>query len=439
MSADPPAERRLLRTWKEIAAHLRVDVRTAQRWQHSTDVPIVRRAIGGRGHPAAYVDDLDHWLARQHQPQPGSAPAEAGNDHAWPVARRVRLYAVVGAMVASIVVAAVTAWWWRPRPEVFRIEVTDRVVHAFDAAGTALWQAPLPGSGENHLPSGTIEGDRSLLTDLTGDGRTDVVVRVVATPAGGDIGHVVAFSHRGHLLWDRPLDRERTLHGTLVSGRLTPVILRAVSARGRTWVLAVSGHHVHPATQAVLLDAGTGAVTDQYWHPGLITSALVVDLDKDREPEILLGGVVNPRGGFGHAAIVALNVPFSRQPPRDGGLAAFTGGLERAYLVMPRSDVCAALGEHPFVRTLTLEGERIAAGASCGVASVLYWFNRDLTFSEAALSDRFAWVHDRLAGQGALTHRLTAAEADCLRQALRSETAIDVDAEGRPAAWAACR
>jgi hypothetical protein len=443
MSAEQPSDRRLLRSWKEIAAHLKVDVRTAQRWQRASSIPIARRAMGGRGHPVAYTDDLDRWQAEQHRSRvevPTPEPPDARSERVRPaiaLPRRWPAWAVVALAVIGTLGAS-ASWWW-PRPQVFRVEVMNRTVHAFDSAGTQLWQAALPGSGENHLSGGTVEGDRALLADITGDGRTDVVVRIVATPAGGDLGRVVAFTHRGHPLWDRPIDNERTLNGILVRGRMTPLIMRAVTARGRTWLLVVSGHHVQPASQAVLLDVATGAVVEEYWHPGLVTSGLVTDLDGDAEPEVVLGGVLNPRGGFGHAAVVVLDVPFSVRPRHQGGLSAFTGGAERSYAVMPRPDICAAAGDHPFVRTLTMEGNRIVAAATCGGVSVVYWFNQDLTLSQARLSDLYTWAHDRLTTQGSLDHRLSDDEARCLRQALRSDTAVDVEGDARPAAWLACR
>lgn len=55
-----PETVRELTSWKEIAAHLGVSVRTAQKWERERNLPI-RRMPGGRGRVASTVDALDRW------------------------------------------------------------------------------------------------------------------------------------------------------------------------------------------------------------------------------------------------------------------------------------------------------------------------------------------------------------------------------------------
>lgn len=55
----PPATR-LLNCWKEIAHHLGVNVRTAQKWERERGLP-VRRATGRRSRVTADADELDAW------------------------------------------------------------------------------------------------------------------------------------------------------------------------------------------------------------------------------------------------------------------------------------------------------------------------------------------------------------------------------------------
>ena len=57
---DRPASDRL-DSWKEIAAYLRKEVRTVQRWERSSDLPVRRLAHAKMGTVFAYKSDLDAW------------------------------------------------------------------------------------------------------------------------------------------------------------------------------------------------------------------------------------------------------------------------------------------------------------------------------------------------------------------------------------------
>jgi hypothetical protein len=60
MSAGP----RQLTSWKEIAHHLGVNIRTAQRWERERGLP-VRRVPGARSRVNADATSLDAWKERQ--------------------------------------------------------------------------------------------------------------------------------------------------------------------------------------------------------------------------------------------------------------------------------------------------------------------------------------------------------------------------------------
>jgi len=70
--------------WKAIARHLRVSVRTAQRWASTESMPIHRHMHGALGSPYAYGPELDAWWA--------SRPAD---QRASPYAGPVRSIAVL--------------------------------------------------------------------------------------------------------------------------------------------------------------------------------------------------------------------------------------------------------------------------------------------------------------------------------------------------------
>jgi TolB-like protein/Tfp pilus assembly protein PilF len=73
---EPPANEPRLESWGEIAAHLRRDVRTVQRWERYHGLPVRRLKVGKLATVYAYRSELDKWFL-EHQPK-----LEAEDPHA---------------------------------------------------------------------------------------------------------------------------------------------------------------------------------------------------------------------------------------------------------------------------------------------------------------------------------------------------------------------
>jgi Tol biopolymer transport system component len=112
MTAETPAKKERLESWKEIAAYLHRDVRTARRWEKDRGLP-VRRFPGTRPGVYALVAELDDWRNKGASARPG---VQVAATPARPKARRVR-WTIVAA--APLVAAALMATFWatpaRPR------------------------------------------------------------------------------------------------------------------------------------------------------------------------------------------------------------------------------------------------------------------------------------------------------------------------------------
>lgn len=109
---DPMAGEPRLESWKEIAAYLRRDVRTVQRWERSDGLPIRRHQRAHRPIPYAYKAELDAWwTGRAGAGGSAETAAEAGASHGL----RHRLVPVV---IATLAIAAAAAAFWavRTRP-----------------------------------------------------------------------------------------------------------------------------------------------------------------------------------------------------------------------------------------------------------------------------------------------------------------------------------
>lgn len=63
----PPVnrDRKMLGSWKEIAAHLGKGVRTVQRWEATLGLPVRRPNGAAHGVVCAWSDELDLWVAMQ--------------------------------------------------------------------------------------------------------------------------------------------------------------------------------------------------------------------------------------------------------------------------------------------------------------------------------------------------------------------------------------
>src|ERR1700724_2302567 len=79
LKPDPPADEPRLESWGEIAAYLRREIRTVQRWEKYQGLPIRRLTIGKLGSVYAYRSELDKWY-RERQPQAETETEVSGND-----------------------------------------------------------------------------------------------------------------------------------------------------------------------------------------------------------------------------------------------------------------------------------------------------------------------------------------------------------------------
>ena len=76
-SAPGPPER--LESWKDVAAYLKRDVSTVQRWERREGLPIRRHQHDKLGSVVAFRHELDEWRDARARAADGPAPgADAG-------------------------------------------------------------------------------------------------------------------------------------------------------------------------------------------------------------------------------------------------------------------------------------------------------------------------------------------------------------------------
>jgi TolB-like protein/Flp pilus assembly protein TadD len=114
----PPSERSLedrLDSWKEIAAYLKRDVTTVQRWEKREGMPVHRHVHDKGGSVYALTEELDDWIQSRRsrvdesekKPEPEMPPAAPISQGAMP-ARRSRLWFALAAVLCLCLASA--AW-----------------------------------------------------------------------------------------------------------------------------------------------------------------------------------------------------------------------------------------------------------------------------------------------------------------------------------------
>jgi hypothetical protein len=438
MSNIPPDNRRrLLRSWKAIAAHLQVDVRTVQRWQAKTDIPIYREGSGGRGHPTAYIEELDDWLTQRRPEERLRLPEPRSG---WP---RAAVFAVAGAAVillAAVVAGGIYLLQRNRALPPFRAEIEHQVLRVFDASGRLCWTRVMAGMGDVKQYDMTgYDHDSYLIDDINGDGRKEVLLNVPPPVEGDQTGRLLCFTEDGKDVWEFSYGRPRRWGERQFSGKYVGWLFRKVRGPDRDYILTVAPHALWLPTQVALLDPGTGKLIEEYWHPGSLRLCRTDDIDGDGVAEVLLGGINNPGLGLGHGALVVLKIPFSRAPEkRDTGLADFTGGHEAGYLLFPRPDICSAMGTIPFISDLAIEGDRIMARTLCGSAAIFHYVTFRLEPLETRFSDNYLVVHDGMQREHLLDHAFGPAEQGCLGRIGLFPTAVDGNGANLSRFWKGC-
>jgi TolB-like protein/Flp pilus assembly protein TadD len=133
---EPPANEPRLESWGEIAAHLRRDVRTVQRWERYHGLPVRRLQVGKLATVYAFRSELDKWFL-EHQPKPevedphsesiagedvsaelaASTPGEEPGDSTHPKSFDLRKIFVAGLILLGVAsVIYLILHYWPPSP-----------------------------------------------------------------------------------------------------------------------------------------------------------------------------------------------------------------------------------------------------------------------------------------------------------------------------------
>ena len=183
-----------LESWKEIAAYLKRDVRTVQRWEGSKGLPVHRLGEGKRVPIYAMRSELDEWWRRSAELLSTETPSRP----------RSRGWLWIATIAGAAALAGLLGWWLAARrpPREFRVvrltsSQSDAHRPAFSPGGSQVafvWRGEEPGPYRLFVQMTSGGPPRPLTTEPVG-----------ACVAWSPDGSRIAFARRGSIYLVSPL------------------------------------------------------------------------------------------------------------------------------------------------------------------------------------------------------------------------------------------
>ncbi|WP_321469974.1 hypothetical protein [uncultured Paludibaculum sp.] len=373
----------------------------------------VHRMPGAKGRVYAYVEELEAWRANSASSNAVVSPASASDGES--PRRQWRKWMVVVSCV--LLVALASAWALRPRVHPNRCVVDGHVAIVYDADGHEAWRYEFPSVPFEADPKSTGGSDVNRVTDIDGDGRSELLFPLHHAQNSAEDDELYLFSPDGRLRWKKRFARAVRRDGGLLDG---PFILRRfdlvpVPGQRQSRILVVSTHRVDSPSLVSLLDID-GRVLREYWHSGHILTTLVSDLDGNGKPEIYLGGVAN---GFECADLTVLDPDkfsgASAEERRREQILGVGPPVEMARVLFPRSSLNRAISTYNGTDFLMRVGESLMAGVNENMASEdkaenMYYFGPRMVLRRAVPADINRATFRRLHAQRLIPSELTDAE-----------------------------
>ena len=412
----------LLRSWKEIAAYLGVDVRTCYRWEDDRGMPVHRAEAGERKSPVfAYKNELDAWFGETFK-----------NSHPMDQARGSRLklrWALGGGafLIAAGVLLYVLVLRHGP-PADFHIEGSMLIV--VDKHDHELWRKDT--KAEDLRPESFYRGNFQVMhkeqsgilpslviKDINGDGDTEVVFALKREKDQTGEGDIFCWDRRGTKLWkfhpNRLLECGRKVFSP--DYRISGFYCRDIDGDGKLEIFVKAFQAPDWPCLLAVLDS-SGKMIGEFWNAGYLTDLSFWDINGDGREELIVCGVNNEyRGG---CLMVFDPRHISGASPQSGEF--FCKGLGPGsmlyYITTPYTEVSRAHGDRvDGLREVDVTGNAwIRSMAGNGL---IYEFDFGLRCIQASWGNSFAMSYDELRRSGAVTSELGRAYSDELRDGIR--------------------
>jgi len=406
---------RRLDSWKDIAAYLRRDERTAQRWESERGLPVHRLPGAKRGAVYAYTSEIDAWLAGQPAPLPERANDAQNALRGW--GRKLGWGLGFGGLSALAVLAGVLLWG-RPKPgPPVRVSFEGNTLVAWDARDRRAWEVEYPNPLYKVIPYFNADlTNLARVVDVDGDHRPEVlaVIYPVTSPDHKGVSKTIldCYSSDGRHLW-RYVPQFNLRFASQDFDGPGVILASWVSHENdgpRIW-LGVE-HNVWWPSYVARVDPRTGQGTPEFVNSGAITQ---INRLSTADGSYLLVGGYNNEYETSFLAILDIHKPQGTSPQRT--LSAFhcdncPNGTPIQYTLFPRSEHSTLLNRGiNFVSDIRVTGDRavvVSSESENGVANAIYEFSfaSEIQVLAASMSDGYWKLHRSLEQQGKINHRV---------------------------------
>jgi len=411
-----------LDSWKEIAAYLKRDIRTVQRWEVSEGLPIHRHLHRKQGAVYAYALELDSWW-HNHDAAVGSSETIVKNSAGFdegelqsPTAiirrhflqsriARTSISMRVVILILLIVLAGLTVWRLEKRSlaqSTSSLVLSGNRLVALGDDGTALWSYQYERGPKKIMLS------EVLPQSFCGRGGIDALVSV---ETGGAINDELdCFAEGGTLSWRFQLDESYLCQGT---GFGPPWRIHTWKTYrvGDEKRLAVALHHDNWWPGLIVTLDSKGRVLQRFLNAGWITDLRAIE--NAHGHFLVAAGMTNSHDA---AMLTILDVnsvggTSPEQPASKYDCSSSFTGYPLKYYVFPRTELNTVTGAERNFAELDDNGTSLFArtreNRSSGhfdAAEVLYGFSDTLELASATFGDRYWDIHAELQKAGVLNH-----------------------------------
>jgi hypothetical protein len=422
--ADPSKDN-LLRSWKEISAHLGVEVRTCHRWETRYGMPVHRaEGQGARSPVFAYKDELDRWFR---------GTFKNGHPEEPKAGRRGRPWLKLAIAATAVLVLGGGYLLFRDKlvrrqPADFRIEGSFFI--CLDKDGRELWRRDMGvedlQSDQFYHASFQYPHQNSVLPlpllimrDIDADGDVEVLFPLCRVRSASGEGTLFCFDRRGTELWRYEADRTLICGSKVYSPdyRIYGLHVHDINGDGKLETLVESYQAPDWPCELAMLDS-EGKTIGEFWNAGQLKGLAFQDIDGDGREELIICGVNNEyRGG---CLIVFDTRDIHGGSPQSGEYVCkdIEPGTMLYYLTTPLTDVAQAKGN--WVEVLNwIDITKNGSIQVMDLNSLIYDFNQSFRCFQVTLGHVYLSAHEELLKEGKLTSVLDEAYKKALIDGIR--------------------
>ncbi len=380
-----------LSSWKEIANYLDVEIRTCQRWEQESGLPVHRYTDTPRSRVFTTKNELDMWLNRSEKSLDKTKRLPGG--------------ILKGSIIVALLFVVVILIYFianrhdDENPNNFKIINGELVIT--NSKGGELWRfnpEVINLWSENiyrdHFQIKYFNGKYNkfpsiVIKDINNDKKNEVLFGI-RTEDKTNCGDIYLFDHKGKVLWNYKLGKEMQYGDEVYSGDYAPsgIDINDINNDGKNEIIIISTHLLYFPTEFIILNLD-GEKTGSYWNSGRISDYAFHDLDNNGIKEIILAGMNNEYNTANITVLDSDNVSgYSPQLKKYYTCRNSQGGSEKYYLLLPRTIIDKISSFRTFANNIVLLDNGLLS-IQMGPSGIYFEFDKDLNIRSVNLSDKF--------------------------------------------------